>query len=897
MLVLLCIAAGVIIALGGVSATLSRTATREVNKFLATLPDVETGCAEIQVHLLTGTAIVKELRFIYHEADSKQSADSLHKADRGKVPGVEVPGVEVHIARVEVAHVLYSVLAGHKISVDEVSIVEPAMEVWLNEQQPERCLPPFMRDSAAEPIEIPFQQILLKKLQVEDAAMQLHSLSGPLNVAIKGCSLAMQQLSYDSAFHFNDSLYAFSLASASVRLPDGRSRIISHDIDLKARGILSVGNTRFFNTNERMIAERIPGADFRLGRLEIGPLSHAKLFQRELLIDAIQLYRPHAELWLDEDHPDLCFPKTKQTRTKPHEPISFPFKRIELGHLLVHNASFALHSTRTELDMAADSCSLGFHHLRFTERAMICDSVYELLIASGSVVMPDGLMRLSTRQIHRSKQGIFSVGETSLAYKAEEARAGQCAGVDMRVGGIEIGPLSFHKLWDREVVFETARLIRPRAEIWLDEEQPTSCFPSYEKKAPSAKPSKLKQAIYEQIPEGGSLIRLWSLRNAVIENASLALHSTRTSLDVVADSCSVAAHDLAFDKTFHYNDTAYSFSLAHATVTLPDGSMRMETRDIRHRDQGELHIGPSRIVHNMEKKALGDRVQEPVTWIDMRLERADISPLNPIRKVLKQDYTIDNIDAVISFMDIFRDERYAPKSPFRMPQKVLMDLPVTFYVRHVDSEIKKIHIDFASTDINIGQLELGRIHAGVDHITNRRGYTMRVEGGCPMDQGQAHAVMEMTMNQDCRFAMQMHAKHINTSAFNSLIRPLVGMTSDCRIDSIQTQYSGNSVKAEGTFRMIYHDFSMKVHKQDDIPYQIITKMAHSFTHIGNTMVPKSNPLTKHGKPHGYRIEWKRDELKPVELYLFGPLIDGIKKTFLPGLYIHVRTKNEETYLL
>ena len=277
----------------------------------------------------------------------------------------------------------------------------------------------------------------------------------------------------------------------------------------------------------------------------------------------------------------------------------------------------------------------------------------------------------------------------------------------------------------------------------------------------------------------------------------------------------------------------------------------------------------------------------------MQLERVTVSPLNPFRKLRSKDLTLDHINAVISMIDVFRDERYKPNRTYVMPQRVLMDMPVKFYVRRADAEIRKIHIDFASTPTNIGHLELGDLRGAVEHITNRAGYTLRLDGGCPLGQGRAKAAFELTMNNDCRFAVQLKATNVNTSLLNGFIRPLVGMSSDCRIDSLQTSYSGNSVRSEGTFRMVYHDFSMLVHKEDDIPFEIITKHANSFTRIGNALVPKSNPLTKHGKPKGYHTEWTRNEKKPVELYLFGPILDGVKKTFLPGLYVRLRTKDGE----
>ena len=321
--------------------------------------------------------------------------------------------------------------------------------------------------------------------------------------------------------------------------------------------------------------------------------------------------------------------------------------------------------------------------------------------------------------------------------------------------------------------------------------------------------------------------------------------------------------------------------------------MKMETRDITHRDQGEVHIGASRIVHNMDKLALGDIVQEPVTWIDMQLKRCVISPLNPIHKALHKDYTISHIDAEVSFMDVFRDERYQLKHTPLMPQQVLMNLPMTFYVKDADVQMQRIHIGFAITDTHVGQLDFNDINAHVAHITNRSGYTMRLDGSCPMGEGVADARFDMTMNRECGFRIQMKAKGINTSFLNGFIRPFAGITSDCKIDSIYTNYTGNGTRADGTFRMVYHDFSMKVNKGDDIPFEIITKHAGVITHVGNALVPHSNPPTKHSKPRGYQVSWIRNENKDVELYLFGPIIDGIKKTFLPGLYVHLRTKEGE----
>ena len=852
---------------------LSRIATREVSKFLAQLPEGEASCGEISFNLLTGTAHVNDFRYTYRAEKAGNSQPA---------------GIDLQVGRLEVAHVLFSILRSNKLTVHDITLIRPQLELWMDEKQPKTCLPAFLTDRTGKQLRMPDIEAQLDILLIDDATMRLHSVCTPLDVAVNHCSLSMQQLCYDSVFHFNDSVYSFSLQSATVRLPDGRSRFTTRNVRLQALGILSVGATRYVNMTDRLLEDNIPGADIRINRLEIGPLSHSQLFNGELIVQAIKVYRPYMEMWMDEDHPDLCFPRTKDN--KPQTAFLLPFHYAELRHMIVNNAYFALHSTRTQLDVVADSCSVAFHHMRFANNSMHCDTTYDFSVASGSVVMPDGQMKLTTRRIHRGSEGIFSVDATQLVYNADSARMHRVPGTDISVERIEIGLLAFNQLWNRQVLFESARIIRPQVELWMDEEHPERCFPSYEKKEPNERTAKLKQKIHERLPESESLIRLTALRHAQIENASLMLHSTRTQLDVVADSCTVAVNDLSFDKTFHFNDTAYSFSLSHAAVTLPDGSIKMQTSNIAHRDQGKVYIGPSRIVHNMDKLALADMVQEPATWIDMQLQSVVLSPLNPIRKVLKKDFSISHIDAVVSFMDVFRDERYPLKHPTVMPQRLLMNLPITFHVTHANTQIQHIHIGFAITDTHIGHINLGDINAHVEHITNRSGYTMRLDGDCPIGEGFANAHLDMTMNRECSFGIQIMGKGINTSFLNGFIRPFAGITSDCSVDSIYTSYTGNYLCANGTFRMVYHDFSMLVNKDDDIPFEIITKHAGTITRVGNALVPKSNPPTKHSKPRGYYVNWTRNENKPVELYLFGPIIDGVKKTFLPGLYVHLRTK-------
>jgi hypothetical protein len=112
------------------------------------------------------------------------------------------------------------------------------------------------------------------------------------------------------------------------------------------------------------------------------------------------------------------------------------------------------------------------------------------------------------------------------------------------------------------------------------------------------------------------------------------------------------------------------------------------------------------------------------------------------------------------------------------------------------------------------------------------------------------------------------------------------MTCDCHVNRIDVAYKGDKTKAKGSFCMQYQGLDVLVHKEDNIPYKIITDNADLFTGIANSLIPKSNPTAVDIRPRKYAVEWTRDLNMPFAFYLFGPCIDGVKMTMLPGLYVH-----------
>lgn len=453
--------------------------------------------------------------------------------------------------------------------------------------------------------------------------------------------------------------------------------------------------------------------------------------------------------------------------------------------------------------------------------------------------------------------------------------------MDIRVKKIAVGRIFYSALMNRQIKITDIVIDHPSAKIAYDSKHPDEMFPKVESSGDTV--------------DIGNILKDASLDRLKIRHAGLTLRDIATGLDVNIEDVNVRLEDLAYnfqDSTYSYNDSIYRIDVGSLSLYVPEEPMKIDAHDIQLHNYGPLTTGNVHIKHACDKRKLSGIKHEQVTWIDMQVESVRTSAFNLFKKALNQDLNLDTVAVKISQMDIFRDARLEPTKPFPMPQSVMTELPVTLEVKHVDARIDQIDIEYASTNVNKGEMHLKNIVAAVEHATNRKGSTIFVHGHCPMDKGKAKAEMSIILNRACDWKAKIHAEKINTSYLNTFIRPLVGMTFDCNVDTLDAQYAGNSVKATGMFRMLYHGLDVKVHKEDDIPYKIITKNADAITQMGNTLIPKSNPTAVDKYPRAYNVEWKRDEWKPFPLYMFGPCIDGAVKTMLPGLFVHKQVKNK-----
>ena len=460
----------------------------------------------------------------------------------------------------------------------------------------------------------------------------------------------------------------------------------------------------------------------------------------------------------------------------------------------------------------------------------------------------------------------------------EDSDTGERApGLAVHVPALAIWNIHYWELLrERRLVIHAISVDDAILMVYMDEKNPKAIIPVFPEDTTLKKANQWLHSI--------------EVHSFTIDKFRARFHSTRSPLSIAVDSLCLETQDWAYnliDSTLSYNDSAYTLDIRSLKLETPDGFFELEAHDLQTANQGALSLGYARLRNIFSPKQMADMHKEPITWLDLELNRLSTSPLNPVRKIMAQDYTLDLLQVDVKRLHVCRDARHKPKKPFSTPQDFLRHLPTHFLIKRVDASARAVDVEFASTNTNCGHMHLKNIRTSLSNVTNKAGAVWRNHAKAPFGKkGIVEASYTMHMDKAASFDVHIDAKNVETEDLNGFIRPLIGITSKCHIDHLDASYSGNKTAASGQFCMEYHGLDVKVHKEDKIPYEVVTKNADMFTNLANSLVPKSNPTSVDPAPRKYLVEWKRDEWKPYPFYLFGPCIDGIKKTMLPGLYVH-----------
>lgn len=488
----------------------------------------------------------------------------------------------------------------------------------------------------------------------------------------------------------------------------------------------------------------------------------------------------------------------------------------------------------------------------------------------------------------------ISFSTHSLRLEDEES-LDRAPGIAMYIPTLAVWNINYAELFrHRRLVVYKISLDEPKALVYLDEKHPESILPTIPEDT--------------TIEKAGNWLRDIAVSHVEVDDFSGRMRSTSSPLHIAIDSLSVDLASINYqlsdvshqDSAFRFDESNYSVSIASAKVETPDGMVAIEMRDfsiqpseVSDQPSGEsdqlfnIQWGYTRVQNLINHTKMAEMAKEPITWIDMELNSVKLSPFDPIKKIETEDWSLDRIDVDVKRMHVCRDERYKPKKPFGTPQEFLRSLPIMFQIKEVNALARIVDVELYTTAKNCGKLHVKNSHAWMKNVSNKPGIVWHNRAKAPFgEKGHVDARYDFTLDKASSFELSLQGEEIELGDMNPFIRPLVGITCTCHVDKIEANYKGDKNTAKGTFGFLYNGLDVRVHKEDDIPYKIVTQNADLFTGLANSLVPKSNPTAVDIHPRRYSVEWTRDIWQPYPLYLFGPCIDGIKMTMLPGLYVH-----------
>lgn len=489
-----------------------------------------------------------------------------------------------------------------------------------------------------------------------------------------------------------------------------------------------------------------------------------------------------------------------------------------------------------------------------------------VLLLSGSVIVSD---------IH--------FATCAFAHKSDTDEIALQPGLRVDIDKVALGPVDYYSLFKhKELQIFNVSVLDPKVTLYIDEKHPEKCFPELPKDT--------------TIKDPQQFIKNAALSHFHMNNLDVHVKSLTSPLDLEVENLDLGVNGLAYsltDSTFQYNDSVYSLSLGSLVAKLPDGISAAEVHELETEDQGPLKLGYTRFYNTISSLKLADRVKEPSTWIDVELKSLETSPINPIRKALNADYTLESLTTEVKRLQVKRDERYEPKKPFPTPQQFLRKLPVVFDVKSVKAKVDKLDIELYLQRENCGEMHLQDLTANLKNVTNRKGATWSNSAHAPVgDKGVMDASFDMHMDKNSTFDVHLNGKDIEGSFLTPFLRPLVGMSLDCNIHELDAKYSGDDKIASGEFCMLYDGLRIQAYKEDKVPFSVVTKHADAITNVANSLLTKSNPTAVDISPRRYSVEWKRDEWKEYPLFIFGPCIMGTVQTLLPGLYVHKQIRDK-----
>lgn len=456
----------------------------------------------------------------------------------------------------------------------------------------------------------------------------------------------------------------------------------------------------------------------------------------------------------------------------------------------------------------------------------------------------------------------------------------------------------------REATASALRVIRPHYFGYIDEtpKDGKTKVDSVSSNTYNAEKHKKALRVMSEFFDGAALDKL-SIEAASAEFYSLVsnLSGKADGIDLSLNNISYALSDVVYDVEqvpgLSFNDSVYSVKVSHADILIPDSTMFISMNNFKHENCGPVSVGRTAMNHTIDRWAIAHRNGDiPTTWFSMVLDTfrtSFVRPMNIFRNYqAKGNVNLDSMFAVVDTLTIFRDMRYKPKEPYRMPQAPVLQMDSSkvsmFTIRSIDAQVNRMNVSMAMSDHSVPFIGLDDIWGKVNNVSLARGSDINIVGGASIGGGTALLNANIGIKRDCPWDVSLQAKGVDLGFLNDLVYPIAGMNVSGTIRELQAEYGGDSVKAEGVMKMEYNDLRAVFYNESPSPYKFIGKNYKFLNSAARTLISHDNPSKRGAKARAYKVSWKNDPWNPAAMFMLGPVIKGAIETLLPGLFVHDR---------
>lgn len=370
-----------------------------------------------------------------------------------------------------------------------------------------------------------------------------------------------------------------------------------------------------------------------------------------------------------------------------------------------------------------------------------------------------------------------------------------------------------------------------------------------------------------------------------IQDGSLDIRNRRDKLHMHTDSLSLRMYDLVYDfadSTLTYSDERYLCHAANLSFTTVNGLFQMDVQSLHTKNGGPIRLCGINGGHTdkREEHAL-HAGKKPATWVQFKMNEIRTSPINLIQTVKNDSLVLDSLLIHAEQLTLHRDNQYPPTKPYAMLQEQLMRIAMPLQINYAGMKMNKLTIELSPNGSSVGWFPFKNAQLVLHNLTNRKGEKVKLNlDGAFAGGGDMKADLVMTLQPQCPFTFDLRLTQLNENSIYDFLYPLYGMKVVSDIHSIHMKTEGDKERAKGTFCMEYDGFKLHVDKQN-----ATIKSVAKYSALINALAPvallQHNPRHEGNEPESFPVEAARDPMKPMPIYLFAPLNEGLLETVLP----------------